>query len=318
LRVRLALKAFVYFLLGTFAVMGVLYGVIASSEGERAADYAFFKQIEASLPAAARPLVIAHRGGAGLAPENTMQAFERARSLGVDVIELDVRSTADGALVVFHDSAVDRTTNGSGRIGEMTLDEVKKLDAGYRFTPDGGASFPFRERGVAVPTLQEVFTAFPEMRFNIEPKPGVSSLAQPLCRMIRENNLTDRVVVGSFSQTTLDEFRRECAEIATSAGPSEVTKFLTMYKTGLSQAYSPAMQALQVPDNTGLLAVTKEFVAAAHERNLKVHVWTVNNTAAMERLVEAGVDGIMTDFPDRLLDLLNKRSGAAGSDPRRE
>lgn len=293
-------KWLVFFLLGVIIMMGVIYGSLASSEGIPAADYSFFKQSDA------HPLVIAHRGGAGLAPENTLYAFERARDLGVDVIEMDVRSTADGTLVVFHDATLDRTTDGTGRVNEMTLEALKKLDAGYRWSPDGGKTFPLRASNIKVATLEEVFTTLPAMKFNIEPKQLTPSLVKPLCSAIREHAMVDRVVIGSFTQTVLDEFRRECAGVATSAGPSEVGKFLTMYKTGLSESYSPAMQALQVPEYAGFQVITKEFVAAAHRRNLKVHVWTVNETADMQRLLETGVDGIMTDYPDRLLKLLGR------------
>jgi glycerophosphoryl diester phosphodiesterase len=293
----------VVFLLGVVMIMGAIYGSLAWSAGEPAGDRAFFRQAASS-----RPLVIAHRGGAGLWPENTLYAFERARGLGVDVIELDVRSTSDGVLVVIHDATVDRTTDGTGRVNEMTFDVLRRLNAGYRWSPDGGRTFPFRESNLTVPTLQEVFAALPGMKFNIEPKQTSPSLASSLCRIIREHSMVDSVVIGSFNQTALDEFRRECSRVATSASPSEVSAFLAMYKAGVSRAYSPVMQALQVPEYAGgVLVLTAGFVEAAHERNLKVHAWTVNETEDMQRLLGIGVDGIMTDYPDRLLKLIGRR-----------
>jgi glycerophosphoryl diester phosphodiesterase len=280
---------------------GALYGSLAWSKGERAADHPYFKRD------ARRPLVIAHRGGAGLWPENTLYAFGRAAVLGVDVIELDVRSTADGALVVFHDAKVERTTDGRGPVGGMKLDEVKRLDAAYRWSPDGGKSFPLRGGGVFVPTLEEVFAALPEMRFVIEPKRGTRSVGESLCRVVRERGMTEKVLVASFTQTVLDEFRRECPGVATSAGPGEVSKFIALSKTGLGASYSPSMQALQVPEYAGgVRMITKGFVEAAHERNLEVHAWTVNDASAMSGLIELGVDGIMTDYPDRLMALLGR------------
>lgn len=261
-----------------------------------------------SQTSAARPLVIAHRGGGGLIPENTLEAFEYSARMGVDVLELDVHATKDGALVVMHDGSVDRTTDGRGRVGEMTLGELKKLDAGFLFSPDGGRSFPFRGRGVTVPTLEEIFAALPEMTFNIEPKQVEPSIIKPLCRLIRERKMIDKTIVGSFRQTALDEFRRECPEVATSASPSEVSQFLLMSKTGIGASYSPPMQALQIPERAGSLQiVTKDFVETAHRLNLKVHVWTVNETEDMRRLLDIGVDGIMTDYPDRLLKLINRK-----------
>lgn len=282
--------------------MGIIYGSIAWSKGEPAAARPVFQQ------SVSRPLMIAHRGGAGIYPENTLYAFERARDSGVDVIELDVRRTSDGTLVVMHDSDVQRTTDKTGAVAEMTLDEVKKLDAGFRFSPDGGQTFPFRGKGIVVPTLREVFAALPEMKFNIEPKQQTPSLVESLCGKIREFNLSNKTIVGSFNQTILDEFRHACPEVATSASPSEAGKFLAYYETGLIESYSPLMQALQIPEYVGgVQIVTKEFVEAAHERNMKVHVWTVNETAAMERLLENGVDGIMTDYPDRLLNIMQSK-----------
>jgi glycerophosphoryl diester phosphodiesterase len=296
---RKSIKWLGIFLIVVVVIMSALYGSLAWTAGELAAERPFF------LQNSVRPLVIAHRGGAGLAPENTLAAFERAVSLGVDVIEIDVRGTLHGELVVLHDAAVNRTTNGAGRVSEITLGQLKKLDAGFHWSADGGATFPFRAQGVTVPTLREVFAAFPKMKFNIEPKQDAPSIIKPLCQSIREYKMADKIVVGSFKQSILEEFRRECPEVATSAGPLEVSKFLAMYKTGLSKSYSPNMQALQIPEGVG---VTKEFVDAAHERNLKVHVWTVNETADMKRLLEMGVDGIMTDYPDRLLTILEQKS----------
>jgi glycerophosphoryl diester phosphodiesterase len=280
---------------------GALYGSLASSPGERAADHPFFK---GDGP---RTLVIAHRGGAGLWPENTLHAFARAAESGADMIELDVRSTADGALVVFHDATVERTTGGAGAVGEMSLGELKRLDAAYRWTPDGGKTFPLRGGGVVVPTLEEVFEALPEMRFVIEPKRGTPSAAQSLCRVVRGRGMGEKVLVASFNQTVLDEFRRECTGVATSAGPGEVSKFLALSKAGLGASYTPAMQALQIPEYAGgVRVITGSLVEAAHERNLKVHAWTVNDEASMRGLIALGVDGIMTDYPDRLLSLLGR------------
>ena len=158
-----------------------------------------------------------------------------------------------------------------------------------------------------MPTLAEVFEALPRMRYVIEPKQGTPSPVKALCRTVTEHAMEERVVVGSFNQDVLTEFRRECPRVATSAGPREVGKFLALQKTGLSGSFDAAMQALQVPEYFGGTRVlTKEFVEAAHERNLEVHAWTVNEPSEMRALVEMRVDGIMTDYPDRLLALLGR------------
>jgi glycerophosphoryl diester phosphodiesterase len=297
------LKWFGYLALGVLIILAGIYFYLSMQTGEPAIERAVLSQTSA-----ARPLVIAHRGGGGLIPENTLQAFEYSARMGVDVLELDVHSTRDGALVVMHDRSVDRTTDGRGRVGEMTLSELKKLDAGFLFSPDGGRTFPFRGRGVTVPTLEEIFAALPRMTFNIEPKQSEPSIIKPLCALIRQRKMIDKTIVGSFRQAALDEFRRECPEVATSASPSEVSQFLLMSKTGIGASYSPPMQALQIPERAGSLQiVSKDFVETARRLNLKVHVWTVNETEDMKRLLDIGVDGIMTDYPDRLLDLLNRK-----------
>jgi glycerophosphoryl diester phosphodiesterase len=279
-----------------------LYLARSRSAGEAAPEHAYFKQ-----DARGRPLVIAHRGGAGLWPENTLHAFEHAAALGVDVIETDVRATADGELVVIHDETLERTTDGAGRVRQLTLAELKRLDAGYRWSPDGGRSFPLRGRGLTVPTLREVFAALPEMRFNIEPKQAEPPINAPLCRLIREHGMASRVMVAAFRSNVLKQFRRECPEVATSAGTAEVAGFLALQRSALAGSYGPQMQALQVPEWAGALRVlTGDFVADAHARNLRVHAWTVNDEDDMRRLIALGVDGVMTDYPDRLLKVLGR------------
>ena len=298
---RKILKWFGYFCLSVIFILAGLYIYLAAQTGKPAELRAIFQNTEK-----VHPLVFAHRGGGGVFPENTLGAFEYSAKMGVDVLELDVHSTADGTLVVMHDTKFDRTTNGSGKISEMTLAEVKKLDAGFNFTPDGGKTFPFRGQGITVPTLKEIFDAFPAMTFNIEPKQTEPSITKLLCEMIRAKEMTGKVIVGSFRQTAIDEFRTACPDIATAATPREASEFLAMYKVGLAASYTPPMQALQIPQNLGSLqVVSKDFIAAAHKLNLQVHVWTINDPAEMQNLVEIGVDGIMTDYPDRLMNLLN-------------
>jgi glycerophosphoryl diester phosphodiesterase len=292
-------RIFSVVLLGAFISLSGIYLYFSSQKGEPAMNRTFFSQLNK------RPLVIAHRGGAGLFPENTLHAFQESWKLGVDVLEMDIHETADGQLVVFHDRTVDRTTDGAGKIGEKTLEEVKRLNAGFNFTIDGGQTFPFRAAKITVPTLKEVFEALPDGRFNIEMKPESATIAASLCGLIRDHKLSEKVIVASVGQTNLDNFRRECPEVATSASASEITGFFASYQTGLTESFTPPMSTLQTLKKLGgMQIISREFVETAHKRNLQVHVWTINQPEEMRDLIETGVDGIMTDYPDRLLNLL--------------
>lgn len=294
-------KLFLFFALSVTVILCATYVYLAMSESKPTDKYKLFYQ------QTSRPLVIAHRGGAGISPENTIFAFKRSVELGVDVLELDLRSTIDGELIVIHDAQVNRTTDGTGLVSAMTLEEIKKLDAGFRWTNDGGKTFPFRGKDIKIPTLRQVFEAFPDIKINIEPKHNTPLPAKPLCDLIKEFNRADKVIVGTFQDEVLKDFRQTCKGVATSASPSEVSFFLAGYKLGLSESYSPEMQVLQIPKNLGSLQiVTEDYIKAAHKRNLDVHVWTVDDIKDMKRLIEIKVDGIMTNYPDRLLELLNK------------
>jgi glycerophosphoryl diester phosphodiesterase len=253
------------------------------------------------------PLVIAHQGGDGLSPGDTMFAFQNAADLGADVLEMDAHISKDGVLVLMHDETVDRTTDGTGEIESMTLDELKKLDAGYDWSDDDGTTFPFRGQGVAVPTLEEVFTAFPDMRMTIEIKKTNVSIAKPFCELIREYNMQDKVLIASFHDHRLAEFRETCPEVATSSAKNETTAFVLLTKPFFGSFYSPKFFSLQVPEeSSGITVMTPAFVKAAHERNLAVEPWTINDAETMKKLIEWGVDGIITDRPDIMLDLLGR------------
>jgi len=253
------------------------------------------------------PLLIAHRGGAGLAPENTLAAFlNGARTWSADMIELDVQATSDGHCVVIHDDTVDRTTNGSGPVAAMTLGKLQQLDAGYRFTRDDGASFPFRDRGVRVPTLHEVLAALPDMRFTVEVKAGAAQAA--LFDTIRYFDARDRVVVAGMyerDRTQFCEYRG-----AVSASGEELKAFLYRHALRLGRFRPPRADVVQTCESyRGRTIVTKRFVHTLRRCGIPVHVWTVNDPADMHRLLDWGVEGIITDRPDVLGRLLHERAG---------
>ena len=249
--------------------------------------------------------VIAHRGGGGLWPENTLEGFQRAVHLSVDVLEMDIRSTKDSVLVVIHDATVDRTTDGRGNVRDFALTELKRLDAGYRWTQDEGQTFPFRGKGITIPTLSEVFDAFPNARLNIEIKHTDSGVVQPVGDLIRQHNMVSRVMVACFDSNTLQQFRTQYPEIATSAGLAEGLTFYLLSRLHLGAAYRPNAEALQLPKEMGPLnGLHPAFLSAARAHNIKIHVWTINDTTTMRSLINLYVDGIMTIYPDRLLKLL--------------
>lgn len=253
------------------------------------------------------PLVIAHQGGDGLRPGDTMFAYQNAVELGVDVLEMDIHITKDGVLVLMHDETVDRTTDGTGEIESMTLAELKKLDAGYDWSPDDGKTFPYRGQGVQVTTLEEVFQAFPDKHMTIEIKKSNASMIQPFCDLIREYNMQDKVLAASFYDEKIQEFRAACPEVAASSAKQETTVFVILSKAFLSGFYSPKFIALQVPEESGGITVmTEAFVRAAHRRGLAVEPWTINDQETMQKFIDWGVDGIISDRPDLMLELLGR------------
>ena len=255
-----------------------------------------------------RPMVIAHQGGEGLRPSNTMLAFANAVILGVDVLEMDVHSTSDGALVLIHDDTVDRTTDGTGRVNDLTLAELQQLDAGEYWTPDDGATYPYRDQGARIPTLDEVLSAFPEMKFNIEIKQTEPSITSSLCEALRAHGLTDRTLVASFHPTAMNEFRAACPEVATSMVEDEIRPFFILNTIFLGALYRPPGTAFQVPEYSGNLHVlTPRFVRGAQRNNVAVHPWTIDDPGDMARFLDMGVDGIITDRPDLMLEVLRAR-----------
>jgi glycerophosphoryl diester phosphodiesterase len=242
-------------------------------------------------------LVFAHRGGAKLAPENTMAAFERGLALGSDGLECDVHLSRDGVPVVIHDSTLDRTTNATGPVGVLTADELGRVDAGYHFQAAGG--HPFRASGIGVPTLEQVLRRFVHARVIIEMKDGHPQLARAVIGVVRRADAIDRVCVGSFYQRGLDVIRAEEEAMATSASESEAR--WTLYRSWFNwplRALRPYC-AFQVPQRAGRLRVTSPaFVRQAHRDNARVDVWVVDEPADIHRLFDEGVDGVISDRPD--------------------
>jgi len=257
-----------------------------------------------------RPLIMAHRGESENTPENTMLALESAASIGVDVLESDVHLTKDDKIVLFHDEDLERTTGKSGTIRTYTLDELRQIDFGYTFTSDDGATFPFRGKGHSIVTLQEAFERFPDTIFNLDIKDTFPSAPMELARLISHMERSESVIIASFHNIQIERFRELMPKIPTSAHPGEVRNFVLSTKIGLPRISNNDIhyRAFQVPMKSGpLKVVTNKFVRKAHEHNLAVHVWTINDTPTMNHLFDLGVDGIFTDNPRLLKQVLENR-----------
>ncbi len=244
------------------------------------------------------PRVFAHRGVSGEYPENTMTSFKKAVEIGADVIETDVHFTRDGRFAVIHDDTLNRLTDGTGKICDYTMDELKRFDAGFRFTPDG-ETHPFRGTGLTIPSLDELLSEFPEQRFNIDLKDKNPAQAGPYCELITRHNAAHRVLTASEHRANLAAVRTLLPEMATSASMWEAVWIFFLYKTGfLAQKSSYAFDAFQVPEYLGTSrVVTPHLVRMLRDAGVRVHVWTINREEDMRRLISCGIDAIMSDNP---------------------
>ncbi len=249
------------------------------------------------------PIVIGHRGCAGEAPENTLVSFERALDQGAAILETDAHLTRDDVPVLMHDDDVGGSTEGAGRVSEVDLAELQQLDAGYRFSADGGRTHPYRDRGLRVPTLAQAFESFPEARFNIELKENLPGLVERTVAAVTHAGRADRTLLTAGDDTLMAELRghvERCgANTALGACRGDVVAFIASAQAGSMPP--PGVMALQVPaEFGGDPLVTPAFVEHAHAHDVHVHVWTINEPAEMRRLLALGVDGLVTDFPGRL------------------
>jgi glycerophosphoryl diester phosphodiesterase len=244
-----------------------------------------------------RPLVFGHRGGSRLAPENTLAAFDRGVAEGVDGLELDVRLSRDGEVMVCHDARLDRTCDATGAVGDMTASELALVDAGYRFTP-GDGTHPFRARGLAVPTLRAVLARYPEHPVIVEMKDDTAALARATVEAVRESGALDRVCLGSFYKGVLRHARRLAPETTSSGARDEVFRAVLGSRIGWLPPFR-RYQALQVPElRESIRVVSPGFVRAAHRAGVPVQVWIVDRAEDIRRLLDWGVDAVITDRPD--------------------
>ena len=252
------------------------------------------------------PYVFAHRGGAIRWPENTLIAFEGAADLGVVHIETDLHVSADGHFVCIHDSTLERTTDGRGAVADHTLAELQALDAGYHFAE--GRSFPYRGADARIPTLEEALELDSSLRYNLEIKPADPALARRIWELVEHHDAHDRVLVASEHDAVTEAFRTIArGRVPTSPGRRGAMRFWAHVLTGTWRDAVFPFDALQIPPRfKGVNVITPRFVEAAHHHGIQVHVWTINDPDDMARFAHAGVDAVMTDLPDVLIEVLGE------------
>lgn len=285
------MKIFSVFMTGSLLVYLLLLSLPAA---EPVKDIPFYKPTSVQ--------VIAHGSARALLPGNTLEAAVNALRLGTDILELDIHLTADSQLVVRHDEMIDTTTNGSGLIADMTLAEIQQYDVGFHEVDFPDLTYP---AGIVVPTLESLFIRLPESRYLIELKPEGTAAADHLCQLLNRYNLTEQVVIGSFHSSVLQYFRQICPQVSTSLGQSEVALLVVLSRLGLGHLFNSPGVSVQLPlVYAGVKILTPAVIEAAHQLNMRVDAWTVNDVGLMQKLIDDRVDGIITDRPDVLRSIL--------------
>ncbi|MEA2070241.1 MAG: glycerophosphodiester phosphodiesterase [Asgard group archaeon] len=277
-----------------------------------------------------QPLVMAHRGDSKAFPENSLPSFENALKLGADVIETDLRLTKDNRLVCFHDRRVNRLTNGKGRVKNYTLLDLKELELGYDFSIiiDNEVNYPWRGKGLEILSLQEILTMFPKIRFNLDIKDRLPEAIIQLTKLLHTLDAENRVMVSSFHHKQLQRFR-EVSGAPTSASPWEIFLFRGKIMKWLKQFEEEEIDtelqknptqddvfdgplpyfAVQVPKKFLFFQVipSPNFIRLAHKTEIAVHVWTVDSPENMIKYLDWGIDGIFTNKPKLLIEILDNR-----------
>lgn len=289
-------------LLGVFVVTYLLLFYVFVPERE---THPFFKHYD-------EPLIIAHQGGYHLAPSGSIAAFDKAVDIGAHVLEYDLHITKDGYLALIHDPTVDRTTDGSGEVAAMTLKEVQALDAGYSFK-DLSGEHSYRDQGVYIPDVREMFERYPDKLHMIEikdtnPYERMDEIITTLWSLVEEFDMQDKVLVAAFDSFILDRVTELTnGQAATGGGKKETTKFVITHKFFLQPFYFPKVDSFQLPlEQAGFDLTDKKLIKGAERLNQQVHYWTINDKDVMLTLLENGAHGIITDRPDLLREAIEE------------
>ena len=256
----------------------------------------------------AHPLVIGHRGAAGVAPENTLLSFERALADGAQILESDIHLSRDGIPILLHDPDVERTTDGEGHAAALELEALKRLDAGHGFEDEHGGH-PYRGRGLRIATLEEAFDAFPGARFNLEVKSADPRAIRATLDLVVSYERSDRTLLAAGEDPIMQGLRKALRDHpARPAVGASVSEIVAAIRSALSdEPMPPGVMALQIPPSfMGEPLVTRELVSHAHAAGVEIHVWTINDLDEIESLLALGVDGIVTDHPGRMAKWLGR------------
>ena len=255
-----------------------------------------------------KPVTIAHQGGNKIYPDESLLAFTNAINMGIQVIEFDIHRTKDGIIVINHDQTIDRLTNGTGLIREMSWVELQQVDGAYNWSPDG-LTYPYRDKGIKILSLIEMMDAFPQQLYDIEIKQHDPPLEKDLCDLLRKYGVAaDQAIVASFRDETLARFHDICPEVAISLPVNQGTVLYILSRVGLERLLPLDAVVAQLPTTfstiLGQLELDRRYIEAFAKGDRQVWVWTVNDSIEMKRLVNMGAHGISTDRPDILMDFV--------------
>ncbi len=265
---------------------------------------------------------VGHRGAQGEVPGNTMESFAYLLDILPEaILELDVWGTSDGRIVVYHDMFLDGETDGRGPVSSHTYDEILKIDRGYRVSPDGGISYPFRKKGYRIPLLEDVLREFPGSRIALDIKQHEKGFAAAVMEKLRGMGAIERVIAGSFNDGINRLISGWSPDTVTNFRRGEVVKFLLLHIIHLARFYKKKNDALMIPEvitpggeggeeepgKRGIRIVSERFIRDAHRLGIPVMVWTINREENMSRLIDWGVDGIVTDYPSRLKKVMREK-----------
>ncbi len=281
-----------------------------------------FNRSDSVIKRIGRFIPVGHRGANGELPGNTIGSFQRFIDIFPEgMLELDVWRTSDNEIVVYHDELLDHETNGTGKIIDYTFKEIRRLDRGYNVSHDGGLTFPFRGKGFKVPLLKEVLERFPQTPVSIDIKFHMKDFARQVIELLEEYDSAGRVILGSFNNGLISYIKKNFPEMPTSFSKKEIFLFYILHKILPRSLIKFSGTALMIPEilnesdpeysgssgNRGIRIITRQLIRKANRAGIPVLAWTINRRENMERLISWGINGIITDYPTLLKEVMMER-----------